>query len=347
MSKSVKILSFESSCDDTSVAVLEASGEADVRILGLSTQSQNEVHEKFGGIVPELASRAHLQNLLPCLQKALTEARVDLSSIDIIAATSQPGLIGSLLVGHSAAKTLSFVLGKAFISVNHLEGHIYSVFLEERPKFPFLSLVVSGGHTSLYKVNSFHFYEILGQSLDDAAGEAFDKGAKLLGLGFPGGAELESLASSGDPSFYSFGKVQVPGFHFSFSGLKSEFYRLVQKEKGSLRRADAAASYQRAILSHIEVQLRKALAATQIPRLCIVGGVARNKKLRELIGNLKEEGVLKDFFAPSPFLCTDNAAMIGFVAYQRSRIGEFSSLDSDVASTVRPSREEIRREKKA
>lgn len=347
MSESIKVLSFESSCDDTSVALLAAKPGRKPEILAMAVQSQDEVHKRYGGIVPELASRAHLSNLLPCLTKVLEESKLKLEDVDLFAATGQPGLVGSLLVGHTAAKTLSFLNQKAFISVNHLEGHIYSIFLEQEPRFPFLSLVVSGGHTSLFRVDSFQSYENIGLTLDDAAGEAFDKAAKLLGLGFPGGAALEKLAREGDPSRYPFPKVQVPSLHFSFSGLKSEFFRLVTKEKERLSAADAAAAYQEAILEHIQTQIQKAILQTGVRRLCIVGGVARNQKLRNLLSDLQRAKVLDEFYAPSPILCTDNAAMIGYVAWQRYSAGGRDNLEADVASTGRPSRERIRREKKA
>lgn len=343
MSESIKLLSFESSCDDTSVALLESSSSLKPRLRSFAVQSQDELHEKYGGIVPELASRAHLANLLPCLKKVLGESEADLEAIDVFAATARPGLIGSLLVGHSAAKALAFIYDRPFISVNHLEGHIYSVLLERNLEFPFLSLIVSGGHTSLYRVDSMQSYECIGMTLDDAAGEAFDKAAKLLGLGFPGGAELEKLASGGDPSRYKLSKVKAPGLHFSFSGLKSDFSRLVQREGSNLSASDAAASYQSALLEHLESQVKKALAQTQLARLCIVGGVARNQALRARLARLELEEVI----APSPAFCTDNAAMIGLVAMEKYRRGEIDDLAADVGSTQRPSRARIRREKQA
>lgn len=347
MSETLKILSFESSCDDTSVAILEREICGKLIVRSLSLQSQNEVHEKWGGVVPELASRAHLKNLLPCLEKALSESHIDLKSIDVFAATSQPGLIGSLLVGHTAARTLALLFDKKFLSVNHLDGHVYSIFLEREMRFPFLSLVVSGGHTCLYIVRDFLNYEALGLSLDDAAGEALDKAAKLLGLGFPGGAQLEELARGADSNFYTFGRVQTPQLHFSFSGLKSEFARLVKREGDKVQRENAAASFQLAVFSHIENKLRKAIQSTGVKRLSLVGGVARNQLLRQRLQRLCEEGLLEDFSSPSPVFCTDNAAMIGLVAMYRHLEGAENEIEADVRASFRPSREKIRREKKA
>ncbi len=347
MSEPLKILSFESSCDDTSISILEGTRRGSVNVLALSLQSQNEVHEKWGGIVPELASRSHLQNILPCLEKALHEAGIPFEEIDLFAATSEPGLTGSLLVGHTAARTLALLFGKPFISVNHLEGHIYSIFLEKEMKFPFLSLLVSGGHTCLYLVKDFLHHEPLGLSLDDAAGEALDKAAKLLGLGFPGGAQLELLARRGDAGFYSFGRVQTPQLHFSFSGLKSEFVRLLKKEGDALQREHAAASFQAAVFSHIDQQVSRAIDVTGVSRLCIVGGVARNEVLRRRMSALVEAGLLEESASPSPIYCTDNAAMIGVVAFQRFIAGASNELDSEVRASFRPTKEKIRSEKKA
>lgn len=333
------LLALESSCDDTSVAVVRGqSKDAWPELMGWSVQSQDVVHERFGGVVPELASRAHLKNLLPCIEKALTESKIGWAEIDVVAATSQPGLVGSLLVGHTAAKTLSFLFEKPFISVNHIRGHLASVFIEARPEYPFVAAVVSGGHTSLYWVESPHEVLELGVTLDDAMGEAFDKGAKLLGLPFPGGAEIDRLSQHGNPSRYRFGKVTVPGLNFSFSGLKSELYRLTQREADSFHREDVAASYQRALVDHLMAKVTAALAEKNAKRLVLVGGVARNSLIRSRLDSLMSEGVIEQWFAPSPAFCTDNAAMIAFQAFQDFKAGSFSTLQSDVQSTVRPQR---------
>jgi len=336
MQQKIKILAFESSCDDTSCAVLEAqSGSAMPKLLSLSIQSQNEVHEKFGGVVPELASRAHLENLVPCLQKALEDARVSLEEIDLFAATARPGLVGCLLVGHTAAKTLAYTFKKKFVSCNHLESHLLSAYLEAEPEFPVISLLASGGHTSLYYSTDYDHFEVLGQTLDDACGEAFDKGAKLLGLGFPGGAYLEKLARDGDPQSFEFGVVRVEGMNLSFSGLKSQMNRHLQKEDKS-RFADLAASYQKAIFDHVMAKMNRALEDKSAKSLAIVGGVARNEELRSRIKKISEKYQLKKILIPSLQLCTDNAAMIGARAYRHYLRGEFSGMEDDVSSTARP-----------
>jgi len=339
MPKEVNILSFESSCDDTSVALLRAREGDDLpKLLSLSVQSQEVVHQRYGGVVPELASRAHLQNLLPCLSKALQEASLSLTDVDYFAATARPGLIGCLLIGHTAAKTLSMLFDKPLLSCHHIEGHLMSVFLDKHPAFPFLAAVVSGGHTSLYRVDSYDQFQVLGVALDDALGEAFDKGAKLLGLPFPGGPQLDQLASQGNSEAYELGSVKVDGIAFSFSGLKSEFKRLVDRKKDDLNRADAAASYQKALLDHLLEKIALALKSSALSRLVIVGGVARNSELRNRLAQLKNSGVIQDWTAPRPDLCTDNAAMIGVLAYRKIIQGDFASLQSDVGATSRPKR---------
>jgi len=337
--KTLRLLAFESSCDDTSIAAVEGLPDEPLpRLISYSVQNQTEVHEKYGGVVPELACRAHLRNLLPCLEKVLTESKFPISEFDAFAATERPGLIGSLLIGHTAAKTLSLLYQKPFISCHHLEGHLMSIFLNHRPTFPYLALVVSGGHTSLYRVESYDQLFSLGVTLDDAVGEAFDKGARLLGLPFPGGPEIERLARKGNDQAYAFGQVDVPNLNFSFSGLKSEMARLVSKNKNELHKENAAASYQKALLDHTESKIKKALKETQLKRLCIVGGVARNSFFRQRLENLKTQGILEQWFAPPLEFCTDNAAMIAFLAYRRLKRKEFSDLSVDVGSTSRPER---------
>ena len=339
MPKELNILSFESSCDDTSVAVLQAKEGEDVpRLLSLSVQSQEEVHERYGGVVPELASRTHLKNLLPCLSKAMSDARLSLSDIDYFAATARPGLVGCLLIGHTAAKTLSMFYEKPLLSCHHIEGHLMSSFLDSPPVFPFLAAVVSGGHTSLYRMNSYDDFEVMGVALDDALGEAFDKGAKLLGLPFPGGPALDKLAQGGNPSAYALGQVKVDGIAFSFSGLKSEFKRLIDREKDRLNRADAAASYQRALLDHLLSKVELALKLSGLKRLVVVGGVARNSQLRLRLSLWQQKGILDQWSAPRHELCTDNAAMIGVLAYRKILKKDFSSLFADVGATSRPKR---------
>ncbi|MBN8553903.1 MAG: tRNA (adenosine(37)-N6)-threonylcarbamoyltransferase complex transferase subunit TsaD [Deltaproteobacteria bacterium] len=335
--KEINILAFESSCDDTSVALLRAcEGDEFPKLISLSVQSQQEVHEKYGGVVPDLASRAHLRNLLPCLKKVLDESKINLSDVDLMASTHQPGLIGCLLIGHSAAKALSFLYDKPLLSCHHIEGHLMSVFLEHRPAYPLLAAVVSGGHTSLYLAKNHDDFEKLGVTLDDAIGEAFDKGAKVLGLPFPGGPEIDRLAKEGNPTRYKFGKVQTKNLDFSFSGHKSELVRLVQREGENLHHADAAASYQKALIDHLMDKIEIAIKSHSVRDLAIVGGVARNSELRLRLEELKNKNSISQWYAPSAQFCTDNAAMIGVLAYRKYLRKEFSNLSEDVHSTFRP-----------
>lgn len=336
----IRILAIESSCDDTSVAIVEGTmDDAFPKVLALAVQSQNEIHKNYGGVVPELASREHLKNLLPCFKKTLEEANLGLKDMDVFAATGQPGLIGSLLIGHSSAKTLSFLYDKPFISCDHLEGHRLSVYLESFPRPPYLTLVVSGGHSSLYLVQKDLRAKRLGLTLDDAAGEAFDKGAKLLGLGFPGGPELEKAARLGNPNVEPFNAVKVTGLNFSFSGLKSELARRVKKD---FHLYDLCASYQKAILDHLMAKLKRALEETKAREVVLVGGVASNQSLRDRLESLKSEKKLNQWYAPSPRYCTDNAAMIGVAAFLKWKQKEFSELTQDVSSTSRPRPKEMR-----
>ncbi len=320
-------------------------------LLSFSVQSQNEVHEKFGGIVPELASRAHLQNILPCLRKVLDESGLELHDFHFFSATDRPGLVGSLLIGHCAAKTLACLFDRPFIGVNHIEGHLCSLFIESQPKLPLLALMVSGGHTSLYRVDDFDNFTLIGETLDDAVGEAFDKGAKLLGLGFPGGPQLELAARAWpasdlplpDPSrpiinFIKFGSVQTKDLDFSFSGLKSELVRIVQK-RGSLSALDVselAFHYQEALFRHLIQKVSLALTQDSYKSLAVVGGVASNLALRNKLEDLRSKCSLSDIVVPRASLCTDNAAMIGFRAYRHFLNNEFSSLRSDIHATTRP-----------
>jgi N6-L-threonylcarbamoyladenine synthase len=305
----------------------------------LGVQSQDEVHSEFGGIVPELASRAHLKNLLPVLKKVLDESGWTLDQVDVFASTTEPGLIGSLLVGHTAAKTLSLLFGGTLISCHHLEGHLLSVFLEEKkPRFPFVALLVSGGHSSFYWVKDYDQYELLGQTLDDAMGEAFDKGAQIFGLGFPGGAALEKFSIEGDSDRFSFPSVRVEGPNLSFSGLKSQLVRFKKSIPHPELNKDLAASYQKALIDHVETKLKRVFELTGPADLVLVGGVARNQSLRDRLKNLQGENKARDLFYPRLELCTDNAAMIGVRAYRKFLKSEFSNLESDVGPTRRPPR---------
>lgn len=332
----VTILAFESSCDDTSVALLSAKAGAHPVIESLAVQSQDDIHKSYGGVVPELASRAHLMNLIPCLKKVLQESGRRIADVSAIASTARPGLLGSLLVGHTAAKTLAYLHEKPFISVNHLEGHLASPLLEGELLYPAVSLIVSGGHTSLYLMKAEDDFTLIGQTLDDAAGEAYDKGAKLLGLGFPGGAALEQLARAGDEMRFPFSVVRVDGIQFSFSGLKSQLARFVKKADPQ-DYAHLAASYQRAILDHLSAKLKRAIEEYHPKSICVVGGVARNQELRRRMDIIVSSFTsIERWVAPRPEWCTDNAAMIAYRALQLYRKGTISSLSDDVGSTSRP-----------
>jgi N6-L-threonylcarbamoyladenine synthase len=298
------ILGIETSCDETAAALLEADG----RVLANVVSSQAALHARYGGVVPEVASRHHLELILPALRQALSDAGAELGDVDAVAVTQGPGLVGALLVGISAAKALAWSRRLPLIPVNHLHGHVASLFTGSDPvKTPFLCLLASGGHTLLLDVRDPGTFEVIGTTLDDAAGEAFDKGARLLGLGYPGGAEIDRLARRGDPEAFAFPVARVPGFDFSFSGLKTALLYTVKElgEEAEQRRADLAASYQRAIVRALVGRARAAAEELGAARIAIVGGVAANSELR---ASLPEA-------AAAPLeLCTDNAAMIASAA---------------------------------
>jgi N6-L-threonylcarbamoyladenine synthase len=295
------ILGLETSCDETAAAVVTENGG----ILSNVVASQAELHAKYGGVVPEVASRRHLELVTPVLREALDEAGVQLSDVERIAVTQGPGLMGALLVGLSAAKALAWALRIPLAPVDHLHGHVASLFLKPDPVDPpFLCLLASGGHTLLLDVQDHGGFHILGTTLDDAAGEAFDKGARLLGLGYPGGAAIDRLAHEGDPEAFDFPVARVPGLDFSFSGLKTALlYKVRELDADELerRRADVAASYQRAIVRALVERTEAAAEQTEARRIAVVGGVAANSELRAWL----PEAAL----APLE-LCTDNAAMI-------------------------------------
>jgi N6-L-threonylcarbamoyladenine synthase len=300
------ILGIETSCDDTCAALITAEG--DIRANVISSQG---IHSDFGGVVPEIASRHHLELIGAVLDDALAEAGTRLEELDLVAVTRGPGLVGALLVGLASAKALAAAHELPLAAVDHLHGHVAASFLAPDPfEPPFLSLIASGGHTLLAHVREHGpSFEVLGQTLDDAAGEAFDKGARLLGLGYPGGPALERLARTGDPDAFSFPIAQrVPGLDFSFAGLKTALlYRLRElgAEETERRRSDLAASYQRAIVEALALRAQRALEATGLDRLAVGGGVAANGALRERLAGLGAE-----LDIPPMALCTDNAAMI-------------------------------------
>ena len=299
------ILGIETSCDETAAAVVTADGD----VLASIVSSQADLHARFGGVVPEVASRRHLELVSPVVEDALESAAVALERIDRVAVTQGPGLVGALLVGISAAKAIAWSRRLPLVPVDHLEGHLASLYLEPDPaEPPFTCLLASGGHTLLLAVRERGHAERLGTTLDDAAGEAFDKGARLLGLGYPGGAAIERLARDGDPEAFDFPVARVPGLDFSFSGLKTALLYAVRdlgEAEVARRKADLAASYQRAIVRALERRLREAADATGLERLAVVGGVAANSALRAALPDAT--------FAPLE-LCTDNAAMIASAA---------------------------------
>ncbi len=320
------ILGIESSCDETAAAVV-AGGR---RVLSNTVASQVDLFRKYGGVVPEIASRKHLELILPVIREALETAGVRLGDIDAIAVTHGPGLVGTLLVGLSAAKALAFGLDKPLIGVNHLQGHIYANFLvEPEPAFPLVCLVVSGGHTDLIYMAGHGQMELLGRTLDDAAGEAFDKVARSVGLGYPGGPQVERLARSGDPEAVPLPRAQTGGpYDFSFSGLKTAVLQYVQRT-GPLndqQRADLAASFQRAVTAVLVDRTLKAAQDRGVRQVILAGGVAANGALRqEMRAALEPRGIALGY--PPPALCTDNAAMIAAAGYYLWRAGVRHDLD--------------------
>ncbi|MBC6610805.1 tRNA (adenosine(37)-N6)-threonylcarbamoyltransferase complex transferase subunit TsaD [Hymenobacter sp. BT507] len=319
------ILAIESSCDDTSAAVM-ANGE----ILSNVVATQ-QVHEQYGGVVPELASRAHQQHLIPVVQEALRRAKVAKTDLDAVAFTQGPGLLGSLLVGSMFAKTFALALDKPLLAVNHMRAHILAHFIRDpKPAFPFLCLTVSGGHTQLVVVRSAMEMEIIGQTIDDAAGEAFDKTAKLLGLPYPGGPHLDKLARQGNPTRFAFPVGAMPGYDFSFSGLKtSVLYFLRQQTQQNAdfvqeNLADLCASIQHTIIQTLLRQLRRAAHDQQLRQVALAGGVAANSGLRTALQELAaEEGW--QVFIPDFEFCTDNAAMVAMTGHFQYQAGQFTN----------------------
>lgn len=319
------ILGIDTSCDDTSVAILE-----NRKILSNIVSSQIKFHSKYGGIVPEIASRKHIEWIWDVTERALNEAKVKLNDVDLISVCHGPGLIGSLLVGLCFAKALSYASHKPLIGVNHLEGHIQAIFLEEKfPEFPFLTLIVSGGHTSLYRVDDFGKYKELGRTRDDAAGEAYDKVAKMLGLGYPGGPVIDALAQNGDVEKFNLPRPYLQGtLDFSFSGLKTAVKVLLRNlgyeeefPPEEIKR-DISAAFQASVVDVLIEKVRWAVAMENLKRVVITGGVAANSELRKRAQMIEDLEV----YLPSKSLCTDNAAMIAVAGYHRFLRGEKSDF---------------------
>ncbi len=326
------VLGIETSCDETSCALIDD----DLRILSNAIYSQLE-HEEYGGIVPEVASRQQIRKIIPIYRQSMETAGLSLDDINAIAVTCAPGLIGSLLVGVNFAKGLAFSTGKPIIGINHIEGHICSNYLEHHDlKPPFVSLVISGGHTMLVLVEDYCKYGVLGRSRDEAAGEAYDKVAKLLGLGYPGGAKIDRLAKEGDPEFYKFPRANVRGdpFAFSFSGLKTAVALYLKDKPDTFIEKhlhDICASFQSALIDAITVRCLLALNETGLDRLAVAGGVAANSALRSSLGKAAESGGF-DVCFPSLELCTDNGAMVAAAGLERLKRGESSDLTLDASA---------------
>ena len=326
------ILGIESSCDDTAAAVLKGPD----RLLSSVLSSQDEIHSRFGGVVPELASRKHLDNIQPIVDEALHRAEISLDDIDLICATQGPGLIGSLLVGFSYAKSLSYQTGIPYIGVDHMAGHILSVFLEQNVSFPYIALIVSGGTSSIYKVEGYTDFTHLGRTRDDAAGEAFDKVAKLLKLPYPGGPHVSKMAAGGDPKYVKFPRARLEqgSLDFSFSGVKTAVLNHCNQQSQKnlpLQIEDICASFEEAV---VDVLVEKTMAAASlhnVPTVVLGGGVSANNRLRsEFADRCSRKGLA--FHVPSPAYCTDNGAMIGLAGYHKFKRTGKMGYDEDVYS---------------
>jgi N6-L-threonylcarbamoyladenine synthase len=327
------ILAIESSCDDTSAAVCK-----DGLMLSNLIATQ-KIHEQYGGVVPELASRAHIQNIVPVVTEALKTANTQLHQVDAIAFTQAPGLIGSLLVGAQFAKSLSLALNKPLISVHHMQAHVLANLIDDpKPSFPFLCLTVSGGHTQIVLCESPFKMKVIGETIDDAAGEAFDKSAKLLGLPYPGGPLIDKYAKEGNPKKYTFPEPNIPGLDFSFSGLKTSILYFLQNEKNKNEKfveenlQDICASIQSRIVSILLKKLQKASQETGIKEVCIAGGVSANSGLRNGLTELGNK-IGWNTYIPKFQYCTDNAGMIAITGYYKFLKGEFEEIT--VSPTVR------------
>ncbi|MBN6070386.1 tRNA (adenosine(37)-N6)-threonylcarbamoyltransferase complex transferase subunit TsaD [Aggregatibacter actinomycetemcomitans] len=330
----MRILGIETSCDETGVAIYDE----EKGLVANQLHTQIALHADYGGVVPELASRDHIRKLAPLLQAALKEANLTPEDIDGVAYTSGPGLVGALLVGSTVARALAYAWNVPAIGVHHMEGHLLAPMLEENPPhFPFVALLVSGGHTQLVRVDGVGRYELLGESIDDAAGEAFDKTAKLLGLDYPGGVALARLALHGTPNRFAFPRPMTdrPGLDFSFSGLKTfaaNTLHQVLQEAGELSeqsKADIAYAFQDAVVDTLAIKCKRALKQTCLQRLVIAGGVSANKQLRQTLAELMQQ-LGGEVFYPQPQFCTDNGAMIAYAGFLRLKQGQQQGLAIEV-----------------
>ncbi len=334
--KPVYILGIESSCDDTSAAVI-----CNGKILSNVVANQ-EIHSKYGGVVPELASRAHQQNIVPVIQQAIQQANIDKKDLNAIAFTRGPGLMGSLLVGTSFAKSLSLALNIPLIAVNHMQGHVFAHFIEDenqqKPPFPFLCLTISGGHTQIVKISNYFTMDVIGETLDDAVGEAFDKSAKILGLPYPGGPLIDKYAKLGNPKAFNFSKPKVSGLDFSFSGLKTGILYFIQKKVKenpnfiNKHLNDICASIQRTIVEILFDKLKKAVEETGIKHVAIAGGVSANSEIRTVLKD-QEKALGWTTYIPKFEFTTDNAAMIAITGYYKYLNNDFSK--ENVGATAR------------
>ncbi|MBP6521131.1 MULTISPECIES: tRNA (adenosine(37)-N6)-threonylcarbamoyltransferase complex transferase subunit TsaD [unclassified Shewanella] len=321
----MRVLGIETSCDETGIAVYDD----ELGLLSHTLYSQVKLHADYGGVVPELASRDHVRKIVPLIRQALKDANTEIADLDGIAYTKGPGLIGALLVGACVGRSLAFAWDKPAIGVHHMEGHLLAPMLEDdAPEFPFVALLVSGGHSMLVKVDGIGRYEVLGESVDDAAGEAFDKTAKLMGLDYPGGPRLAKLAAKGLPAGYKFPRPMTdrPGLDFSFSGLKTFTANTIAAEpKDEQTRANIARAFEEAVVDTLAIKCRRALKQTGYNRLVIAGGVSANTRLRETLAEMMSS-LGGQVFYPRGEFCTDNGAMIAFAGLQRLKAGQHEDL---------------------
>jgi N6-L-threonylcarbamoyladenine synthase len=330
----LRVLGIETSCDETGVAIYQDSG-----LLAHEVYSQVELHAEYGGVVPELASRDHVRKLAPMVRQMLAQQGLQAGGLDGVAYTSGPGLAGALLVGAAFARSLAWAWGKPAIGVHHMEGHLLAPMLEaESPDFPFVALLVSGGHTQLMLVQGIGQYALLGESVDDAAGEAFDKTAKLLGLGYPGGPQLARIAQQGDPKRFTFPRPMTdrPGLDFSFSGLKTFALTTLQKEQAVVSengyaqlQADIARAFEDAVVDTLLIKCQRALKQTGCTRIVMAGGVSANQQLRMAIARMMQK-IGGQAYYPRADLCTDNGAMIAYAGWHRLRAGQHEGLAFDI-----------------